>query len=53
LKFNKIELYAIKVEGLIELIAYYYQKVMSAVLEANLQGTQILSVLRVEKCEDG
>jgi hypothetical protein len=39
--------------SLIELIAYYFQEVMSVVLEANLQGTKKLSVLRVEQCEDG
>jgi hypothetical protein len=39
--------------GLIEFIAYYYQEVMSAILEASRKGTKNLSVLRVEQCEDG
>jgi hypothetical protein len=41
----------LKSKGLIELIAYYYQEVASAVLEASRDRTKKLSVL-VEKCED-
>jgi hypothetical protein len=50
---QKIKLCVIKVYGLIELVAYYYREVMSAVLEANREGTKKLSVLRMEQCEDG
>jgi hypothetical protein len=38
---------------LIELVAYYYQEVVSIVLEATMEGMEKLNVLRVEQCEDG
>jgi hypothetical protein len=34
---------------LIELVAYHYQEVPSAVLEATMEGIEKLSVLRVEQ----
>jgi hypothetical protein len=37
---------------LIELVAYHYQEVANAVLEASREGMNKLSVLRVEQCED-
>jgi hypothetical protein len=36
------------VYGLIELIAYHYQKVASALLEGSREGMEKLSMLRVE-----
>jgi hypothetical protein len=53
LEFKKVILYVTKVYRLIELVAYYYQEVMSAVLEATIEGMEKLSILRVEQCEDG
>jgi hypothetical protein len=53
LEFEKIILYITKVYRLIELVAYHYQKVTSAVLEASREGIEKLSVLMVEQCEDG
>jgi hypothetical protein len=38
---------------LIEFVAYHYQEVASAVLEATMEGMEKLSVLRVKQCEDG
>jgi hypothetical protein len=52
-EFKKVILYVIKVYRLIELVAYHYQEVASAVLEAIMEGMEKLSVLRMEKCEDG
>jgi hypothetical protein len=52
LEFKKVILYIIKVYRLIELVAYHYQEVASAVLEASREGMEKLSVLRVEQCED-
>jgi hypothetical protein len=43
LEFKKVKLYVIKVYGLIELIAYYYQEIMSAILKASREGTKNLS----------
>jgi hypothetical protein len=34
-------------------MAYYYQEVASAVLEANRKGMEKLNMLSVEQCEDG
>jgi hypothetical protein len=48
LDFKTLNSYVIKVYGLIELIAYYYIEVISAVLEAKWEGTKKLSVLGVE-----
>jgi hypothetical protein len=48
LEFKKVKSCVTKVYGLIELIAYYYQEVASAVLEASREGTEKLSVLRCE-----
>jgi hypothetical protein len=48
LKFKKLKSYVTKVYGLIELIAYHYQEVASAVLEGSREGMKKLSVLRVE-----
>jgi hypothetical protein len=53
LEFKKVKSYITKVYGLIELIAYHYQEVASAVLEASREGMEKLSVLKVEQCEDG
>jgi hypothetical protein len=53
LEFKKVILYVSKVYRLIELVAYQYQKVMSTVLEATMEGMEKLSMLRVEQCEDG
>jgi hypothetical protein len=53
LEFKKVILYVTKVYRLIELVAYHYQEVVSAVLEATIEGMEKLSVLRVEQCEDG
>jgi hypothetical protein len=53
LEFKKVILYITKVYRLIELVAYFYQQVVSAVLEASREGMEKLSVLRVEQCEDG
>jgi hypothetical protein len=53
LEFKKVILYVLKVYRLIELVAYHYQEVVSAVLEATIEGMEKLSVLRVEQCEDG
>jgi hypothetical protein len=53
LEFKKVILYVTKVYRLIELAAYHYQEVASAVLEAIIEGMEKLSVLRVEQCEDG
>jgi hypothetical protein len=53
LEFKKLILYITKVYGLIELVAYHYQEVVSAVLEASREGMKKLSVLMVEQCEDG
>jgi hypothetical protein len=50
LEFKKVISYVIKVYELIQLIAYYYQKVIRTVLEANSEGTKKLSVLGVEYC---
>jgi hypothetical protein len=36
-----------------KLIAYYYQGVVSAVLEDSREGMEKLSVLKVEQCENG
>jgi hypothetical protein len=38
---------------LIELVAYHYQEVTSAVLEATMEGMEKLSMLRVDHCGDG
>jgi hypothetical protein len=46
-------LYVTKIYRLIELVAYHYQEVASAVLEAIMEGMEKLSMLRVEQCEDG
>jgi hypothetical protein len=51
LEFKKVKSYVNKVYGLIELIAYHYQEVVSAVLEASREGMEKLNVLRVEQCE--
>jgi hypothetical protein len=53
LEFKKLILYITKVYRLIELVAYHYQKVASAVLEATMEEIEKLSVLRVEQYEDG
>jgi hypothetical protein len=53
LEFKKVISYITKVYGLIELIAYHYQEVTSAVLEASREGMEKLSMLKVEQCEDG
>jgi hypothetical protein len=53
LKFKKVISYVIKVYELIQLIAYYYQEVIGAVLKGSREGTDELNVLRVEQCEDG
>ena len=53
MEFKKVILYVSKVYRLIELVAYNYQQVASAVLEASREGMEKLSVLRVEQCEDG
>jgi hypothetical protein len=53
LKLKKVILYITKVYRLIELVAYHYQEVVSAVLEASREEMEKLSVLRVEQCEDG
>jgi hypothetical protein len=53
LEFKKVILYVSKVYRLIELVAYYYQQVASAVVEASREGMEKLSVLRVKQCEDG
>jgi hypothetical protein len=53
LEFKKVKSYVTKVYGLIELIAYHYQEVTGAVLEASREGIEKLSVLKVEQCEDG
>jgi hypothetical protein len=37
---------------LIELVAYRYQEVANAVLEATMEGMEKLRVLRVKQCED-
>jgi hypothetical protein len=50
---QKIKSCVIKFQGLIEFIAYYYEEVTSAVLEASTEGTKKLIILRVEQCEDG
>jgi hypothetical protein len=52
LGFKKIILYVSKVYRLIELVAQY-QEVASTVLEATMEEMEKLSVLRVERCEDG
>jgi hypothetical protein len=52
LEFKKVILYVFKVYMLIELVAYQYQEVVSTVLEANMEGMEKLSMLRVEQCED-
>jgi hypothetical protein len=46
---KKVILYVTKVYRLIELVAYHYQQVASAVLEATMEGMEKLSVLRVEQ----
>jgi hypothetical protein len=48
LDFKTLNSCVIKVYGLIELIAYYYQEVISAVLETKWEGTKKLSILGVE-----
>jgi hypothetical protein len=53
LEFKKVILYVTKVYRLIERVAYHYQEVASAVLEATMKGMEKLSVLWVEQCEDG
>jgi hypothetical protein len=53
LEFKKLILYVIKVYMLIELVAYNYQEVASAVLEATMKGMEKLIVLSMEQCEDG
>jgi hypothetical protein len=53
LELKKVKSYVTKVYELIELIAYHYQKVARAVLEASREGMKKLSVLRIELCEDG
>jgi hypothetical protein len=53
LEFKKVILYIIKLYRLIELAAYHYQEVTSAVLEAIMEGMEKLSMLRMEQCEDG
>jgi hypothetical protein len=53
LELKKVILYVTKVYRLIELVAYHYQEVMSAVLKATMEGIEKISVLRVEQCEDG
>jgi hypothetical protein len=53
LEFKKVILYVTKMYRLIELVAYHYQEVASAVLEAIMKGMEKLSVLRMEQCEDG
>jgi hypothetical protein len=53
LEFKKVILYVTKVYRLIELVAYHYQEVTNAILEATMEGMEKLSVLRVEQCEDG
>ena len=50
---QKINACDIMAQGLIGLIAYYYQEVISAVLEACPEGTKKLSVLEPEQFEDG
>jgi hypothetical protein len=41
------------INRLIELVAYHYQDVVSAVLKATMDGMEKLSMLRVEQYEDG
>jgi hypothetical protein len=53
LEFKKVILYVTKVYRLIELVAYHYQEVASAVLKATMEGMEKLSLLRMEQCEDG
>jgi hypothetical protein len=53
LEFKKVIFYVTKVYRLIELVAYHYQEVASAVLKATIEGIEKLSVLRVEQCENG
>jgi hypothetical protein len=53
LELKKVILYVTKVYMLIKLVAYHYQEVVSAVLEATMTGMKKLSLLRVEQCEDG
>jgi hypothetical protein len=53
LEFKKVILYITKVYRLIELVAYHYQEVASAVLEVSREEMEKLSVLRVEQYEDG
>jgi hypothetical protein len=48
LEFKKVILYVTKVYRLIELVAYHYQEIASAVFEATMEGMEKLSVLRVE-----
>jgi hypothetical protein len=48
MEFKKVILYITKVYRLIELVAYHYQEVASAVLKASRKGMEKLSVLRVE-----
>jgi hypothetical protein len=53
LEFKKVILYITKVYRLIELVAYHYQEVANAVLEASMEEMEKLSMLNVEQCEDG
>jgi hypothetical protein len=53
LEFKKAILYVTKVYKFIELVAYHYQEVASAVLEATMEEIEKLSMLRMEQCEEG
>jgi hypothetical protein len=53
LEFKKVILYVTKVYRLIELVAYYYQEFVSAVLKATMKGMEKPNVLKVEQCENG